>query len=49
MGTQPAGAQSNDQQVSAILISALSANWEQRSAYLHAHIVEGVRLAEEEA
>jgi hypothetical protein len=31
----------------AILISALSANWTQRPAYLQACIAEGVRLAEE--
>jgi hypothetical protein len=30
----------------AILISALSAHWEQRPAYLQARIAEGVRLAE---
>jgi hypothetical protein len=30
----------------AILISALSTNWEQRPAYLQARIAEGIRLAE---
>jgi hypothetical protein len=30
----------------AILMSALSANWEQRPAYLQARIAEGIRLAE---
>ncbi len=33
----------------AILMSALSANWEHRPAYLQARIAEGIRLAEGEA
>jgi hypothetical protein len=33
----------------AVLMSALSANWEQRPLYLQARIAEGIRLAEEGA